>query len=140
MNGNLDHNGWVETYKSLIALATEGFKFCALANGGAAVAILAYLGNIAGKGGAVADMRCAMSTFLAGLFFCGCGMFSAYLTQLQRLNRVAAKQDPGGDWRLKLAIFFVALSLIAFSIGSWFAVVSFRWSRQTGASSHSPRA
>ena len=46
------HNDWLETYKSLISLSTEGFKFCALANGGAAVAILAYLGNVAGKNGA----------------------------------------------------------------------------------------
>ncbi len=40
---------WVETYKSLITLSTEGFKFCALANGGPAVALLACLGNVAGK-------------------------------------------------------------------------------------------
>ncbi len=29
---------FIETYKSLVALSTEGFKFCALANGGAEVA------------------------------------------------------------------------------------------------------
>jgi hypothetical protein len=45
------HNDWLETYKSLISLSTEGFKFCALANGGAAVAILAYLGNVAARVG-----------------------------------------------------------------------------------------
>ena len=38
-----------QTYKSLIHLSIEGFRFCALANGGAAVALLAYLGNIASK-------------------------------------------------------------------------------------------
>jgi hypothetical protein len=31
---------WLETYKSLIAISVEGFKFSALANGGAAVALL----------------------------------------------------------------------------------------------------
>jgi hypothetical protein len=36
---------YTETYKSLITLSVEGFKFCALANGGAAVALLACLGN-----------------------------------------------------------------------------------------------
>ena len=38
---------WLETYKSLITLSIERFKFSAFANGGAAVALLAYLGNIA---------------------------------------------------------------------------------------------
>ena len=33
----------LETYKSLIAIATEAFKFSALINGGAAVAILAAI-------------------------------------------------------------------------------------------------
>jgi hypothetical protein len=37
-----------ETYKGLIPLSIEAIKMLALVNGGAAVAILAYLGNIAG--------------------------------------------------------------------------------------------
>jgi hypothetical protein len=122
---NLDAN-WVETYKSLIVLAAEGFKFCALANGGAAVAILAYLGNVAGKSGSVPDMRCAMLSFLSGLFFCGWAMVFAYLTQLKRLNRLAEKENPSGDWRLRVAILFVVLSLLSFGTGSWLAVISFK--------------
>ena len=66
---------WLETYKSLLALALEGFKFCALVNGGAAVAILAYLGNVAGRGVSPPDMRCSMAAFLSGLVLCGLGMF-----------------------------------------------------------------
>jgi hypothetical protein len=120
------HNDWLETYKSLISLSTEGFKFCALANGGAAVAILAYLGNVAGKNGVVPDMRCAMASFLAGLFFCGVAMLFAYLTQLTRLNRLSQNKEPSKDWRFWVAIFLVASSLIAFACGSWFAVVSFK--------------
>jgi len=120
------HSDWLETYKSLISLSTEGFKFCALANGGAAVAILAYLGNVAGKNGAVPDMRCAMASFLAGLFFCGVALLFAYLTQLTRLNRLSQHKDPSKDWRLLVAIFLAASSLIAFACGSLFAVVSFK--------------
>jgi hypothetical protein len=66
----------LETYKSLIAIATEAFKFSALINGGAAVAILAYLGNAAGKGAAFPDMRGSMAYFLGGLFLCGGRFFS----------------------------------------------------------------
>ena len=119
-----DH--WLETYKSLITLSTEGFKFCALANGGAAVAILAYLGNVAGKGSAVPDMRCAMASFLTGLVFCGAAMLFAYLSQLTRLNRLSRHEDPSKDWRLPVAILLLAASLLAFASGSWLAVVSFK--------------
>jgi hypothetical protein len=94
----LAHDHLIETYKSLVTLSTEGFKLCALANGGAAVAILAYLGNVAGKDPPVPvpDMRCAMGAFLAGLVFCGFGMFFAYLTQLERLDRIVKGQDTRG--------------------------------------------
>ncbi|MEQ1593277.1 MAG: hypothetical protein ABL892_12945 [Thiobacillaceae bacterium] len=126
MTTDLAHNDWLETYKSLISLSTEGFKFCAFANGGAAVAILAYLGNVVGKNVSVPDMRCAMASFLAGLFFCGVAMLFAYLTQLTRLNRLSQNKDARKDWRFWVAIILVASSLIAFAFGSWFAVVSFK--------------
>lgn len=117
---------WIETYKSLITISTEGFKFCALANGGAAVAILAYLGNIAGKSGATPDLRGAMAWFLAGLVFCGVGVLFAYLTQLNRLNLLAKREQIQRDWRLGVAVLAMALSIGAFACGAWSAVSSFR--------------
>jgi len=70
--------------QGFVKLSTEGFKFCALANCGAAVAILAYLGNVVGKGDPVVapDMRFPMGMFLFGLVFCGVAMFFAYRSQL----------------------------------------------------------
>jgi hypothetical protein len=120
------HDDWVETYKSLITLSTEGFKFCALANGGAAVALLAYLGNVAGKSAPVPDVRCAMASFLAGLVLCGVAMLFAYISQLTRLNRLSRREDPSKDWRLTVVIVFTMASLIAFGCGSWLAVVAFK--------------
>jgi len=91
---------WIETYKSLVTLSTEAFKFCALANGGAAVAILAYLGNVVGKDHLVPvpDMRYPMAAFLEGLVFCGLAMLFAYCIQFRRLNRLAQAMNPKGDW------------------------------------------
>ena len=120
-----DH--WLETYKSLITLSIESFKFSALANGGAAVALLAYLGNTAGKTVTSIDMRCPMLAFLVGLTLCGFAMLFGYLTQLKLLNEIgrAEKFPIRHSLFLWLAIILYASSLIAFGVGSWQAVIRF---------------
>lgn len=119
---------WIETYKSLFALSIEGFKFAALANGGAAVAVLAYLGNVAGKGTSPPDMRWAMAFFLAGLASCGFSMLLAYLTQLTLLGEStsAVRGSISHVWFLWVAILLFVLSLVLFGVGSWQAVTSFK--------------
>jgi hypothetical protein len=122
---------WLETYKSLIAIFIEGFKFSALANGGSAVAILAYLGNVAGKGVQVPDMRCPMLAFLVGLVACGLSVLFAYLTQLKLLdeirNEISRSETPQftHGWLLFSAIIFFVISIFAFGVGSWQAVIRF---------------
>ena len=118
---------WLETYKSLITLSIEGFRFSALANGGAAVALLAYLGNIAGKDTATPDMRYPMAAFLVGLALCGFAMLFAYLTQLKLLNegKVCSRPTLSHTWVLWVAIVLFACSLVAFGVGAWQAVVRF---------------
>lgn len=127
MANNLNDEHWIETYKSLITLSIEGFKFSAIANGGAGVALLAYLGNVAGKGAQAPDMRCAMAAFLAGLVACGIAMVFAYLTQLKLLNESKAEGRPrlSHSWLLWAAILFFACSLFFFGVGSWQAVNHF---------------
>ena len=121
-----DH--WIETYKSLITISTEGFKFSALINGGAAVALLAYLGNVAGKGASIPDMRCPMAAFLVGLALCGFSMFFAYLTQLKLLNEIGLSEKPvlRHGMLLWIAIALFAFSLVSFGVGGWQAVIRFR--------------
>lgn len=120
----------VETYKSLIQIAIEGFKLVSLFNGGAAVAILAYLGNVAGKGNSVPDMRLSMSFFLAGLLFCGLAMLAGYLTQLSLYNetvlRLATSWYRRHVYWLWIAIILVFLGILAFSFGSYSAVLAFK--------------
>ena len=127
MATDLSTQHWIETYKSLIALSIEGFKFAALANGGAAVALLAYLGNVAGKGAVPPDMRCAMAAFLFGLGVCGLSMLCAYLTQLKLLNESSTTERPklSHGWLLWPAIILFFFSLVMFGVGSWKAVVGF---------------
>lgn len=124
-----------ETYKSLITISLEAFKFCALANGGAAVAILAYLGNIAAKTDLTTPIgiRCAMGAFLFGLLSCGIAMVFAYLTQLQLFNEEKEQLIPtelrskrvSHTLYLRLALLFLGTSLFAFGEGALLAVWSF---------------
>lgn len=128
MTPDSSNQHWIETYKSLFGLSIEGFKFAALANGGAAVAVLAYLGNVAGKGTSPPDMRWAMALFLAGLASCGFSMLFAYLTQLKLLGEStsAVRRSISHVWLLWVAILLFVLSLVLFGVGSWQAVISFK--------------
>ncbi len=131
MSNDPRHNDWLETYKSLTTLSTEDFKFCALANGGAAVAILAYLGNVVGQEFAYPCMTCPIAIFLAWLILCGVTMLFAYFKQLSRLNRLFRREDPSKDWLLWVAIVLFISSLSAFAFGSWKVVVAFQHSPLT---------
>lgn len=125
---NRAHDHWLETYRSLITLSIEGFKFSALANGGAAVALLAYLGNATGRASQPPDMRLPMAAFLVGLCACGLTMLLAYLTQLKLLNEISRMESPrvSHSWPLWLAILMFMFSIAAFAVGSWQAVIRFR--------------
>ena len=127
MPNDLARDHWLETYKSLITISIEGFKFAALINGGAAVALLAYLGNVAGKSPLIADMRCPMAAFLAGLALCGLAMFVAYLTQFMLLNEIRESNSKISKHVGLLWTAFALLlgSLVFFGLGAWQAVIHF---------------
>lgn len=117
---------WQETYRSMITIANEGFKFLALANGGAVVAILAYLGNVTNDGCSAPDMSQAMRAFLAGLVLCGLAMASAYGVQFFRLNKLADGLSTKAGWPLLITFAFSLLSLGAFGCGSYLGVKGFQ--------------
>lgn len=120
----------IETFKSLIQISLAGLKLLALLNGGAAVALLAYLGNVAGKGLSPADMRLPMGCYLAGLLFCGLAFASSYLTQYWLYNESMEQPVPRivsrhTSW-LWSGMTLALLSLAAFGIGSYLAAVRFQ--------------
>jgi len=66
----------------------------ALANGGAAVALLAYLGNVAHNPGLhPPDLINALRCFCGGLFVTLLAVIFAYLTQLKLYNEERAKRQ-----------------------------------------------
>lgn len=121
----------LETYRSLIQISLAGLKIMALLNGGAAVALLAYLGNIAGKDVTAPDLRFSMGSFLAGLVFCGLAFLASYLTQFWLFNeevRPGALRGPHQLW-LALGVAFAFLSLLAFGAGAFSATMRLRHDR-----------
>ena len=120
------NNHQLETYKSLVTISVEGFKYSMAINGGAAIAILAYLSNVAGKTTAP-DFRFPMTAFLTGVVCCGVSFCGSYLTQLKLFNEAMSNKSP-----TKHAIFlyatlvFYLLSVVAFGVGAWLAVSKFK--------------
>jgi hypothetical protein len=115
-----------ETYKSLITISVEALKLLALANGGAAVAILTYLGSSsaahwAGDTG-FPKVGWALVCYGVGLFLSQCGFLLNYLTYLKLYDEVIYSW-PGQRhrWFLYSGMGVAGLSGIAFLIGCIFA-------------------
>ena len=78
-----------ETYKALITLSVEALKMLALVNGGAAVAVLTYLGSLVAHGSmgaATPDMTPALRWYCGGLLATTLAFVVAYVTQLTLYN------------------------------------------------------
>ena len=83
-------------FKGLLTLGVESLKIMALINGGAAVAILAYLGNIASRTPPPAHMphmRSALLLYAAGVLATALAFIGAYATQLRLYNEERARHD-----------------------------------------------
>lgn len=117
----------VETFKSIIQISLVGLKLLALFNGGAAVAVLAYLGNVAGKDLPVPSMWLPMLCFVMGLIFCGGAFLAGYFTQVFLYNESTKQMPAGRHHRYQIvAIICAVLSLAGFSVGACLAAWSFR--------------
>jgi hypothetical protein len=105
---------FIETYKSQIAIVIEGLKLLALANGGAAVALLTYLGSDAVAKNGAPNLVQPMSSFVWGLVACMGGFFASYLSQMFFLKLIATKVKAR---RVGHFLFFiVAASAIVYSL------------------------
>ncbi len=119
----------VETFKSLILVSLQGLKLLALFNGAAAVALLAYLGNVAGKGMPVPNMRLPMVCYVVGLIACGLAFFFGYLTQF-RLYNESMGWSPQRQ-HVKHQVAGIIFALLAWRRSRWGPAS--RWGASSGA-------
>jgi len=114
-----------ETYKSLIQLSVGGLRFGALVNGGAAIALLALVGDLYGKGVQLAALQAPMICFIVGIVLAGLAHFTAYLTQLALYEESADRRTGSGIYQhrtfLYLSFLLVIGSLGLFCWGAYAA-------------------
>jgi hypothetical protein len=115
-----------ETYKSLITLTVEALKMLALINGGAAIAILTYVGNLAlhqPTTGHLPDIKFSLWWYSGGVAAATFAFICSYVTQLRLF--IEERDRRGGQPRHTLhwigptfGVLLALGSLAAFVIGS----------------------
>lgn len=122
----MGNNNWhlEETYKSLIQISTVVMRFILIANGGAAIALLAFAGNLyANKIGVPPSFKPAMLCFLGGVTAGGFTCIFSYLTQLTLYREERDKLGTSKHHKtLYTAMFFAVLGVLLFGIGSWVGI------------------
>ncbi|MEW5786808.1 MAG: hypothetical protein AB1899_03030 [Pseudomonadota bacterium] len=112
----------IETFKSLISISTEAFKALQWLNGGAIVALLAYLGQVAASPSIVARATFPMTLFVAGLVSSTAAFVTAYLTQLALHNEnISSPTFRGPKHKFWLWVTFIIciVSIVFFAWGAF---------------------
>jgi hypothetical protein len=123
----LDQEHAVETYKSLITISVEMLKALVLLNGGAVVALLAYVGQAPNRPQLAAHVRCPLAFFVAGLVSAGLAFGTSYLTQFALYNESVLPQryrGPKHQVFLWITVTAGVLSLGSFSIGAFAGIMA----------------
>jgi hypothetical protein len=116
------HNHRIETYKSMVSISVESFKFLALLNGGAAAGMLATIDKlrVAIQHDALQN---ALSYFVFGLGCNGCAMLFSYVTQVALYNEsIGLIPKNRHRFTLYCSLIFTLASLMAFCVGAFGAL------------------
>ena len=114
----------IETYKSMISISVEAFKYLALLNGGAAAGMLATSERLV-KILPLLSLRVTLACFVAGLVFDGLALFLAYWTQNTLFNEELNRAPRGRHVKMVgAATALCILSLIAFCVGALVAAMN----------------
>jgi hypothetical protein len=115
----------LETYRSLIAISLAGLKTLMLINGGAVVALLAYLGQSPQGPSLAPHVWWSLGAFVGGVVFCVLAFFGSYQTQFALFNETVSPATKSGfshmAWQ-RTTIAFILLSCVAFGVGAFSTV------------------
>lgn len=107
----------LETYKSMIAISVEGFKYLALLNGGAAAGLMSGLEKLKDHVG-ICALKAAIACFALGLVMNFVAFFCSYFTQNTLFNESFGRAKQNCHIRYVVAAtIFCVLSIFFFASG-----------------------
>ena len=118
----------IETYRSMITVGIEGLKALQLINGGAVVALLAYLGQAQDRATLAPLFARPLWVLLSGLTVGTLAFVGTYLTQLTLFNETQGRSGVTGTSHGAWLIATICLSLISlacFATGAFLALGAF---------------
>jgi hypothetical protein len=122
-----DQDQALETYKSMITIGTEALKALQLINGGAIVALLAYLGQVPERAHLAPLAAKPLALFLGGLVAATLAFLGTYLTQFTLLNEFfkgGVFRGPKHMFWLLVTMGVALASLALFAWGSFATVTA----------------
>jgi len=124
-----DQDHALETYKSMINIGTEALKALILINGGAIVALLAFLGQVQYGSELAAMSFRPMSLFVLGLVFAILAFLGTYFTQFVLFNECVNNKIKGlkHTFYLVITVLLLLLSLVSFVFGSYSTLYLFSY-------------
>lgn len=114
----------LEMLRSLISSAEGAVKASMLANGGAAVALLAFMGHVATEPtsrGLVRQFACPLAALATGLLSAACSAAVVYITQWHYYQ---GETRTGDVWR-RVGLIAWLVSLLSLALGFWFGAIAF---------------
>jgi hypothetical protein len=114
-----------EMFKAVLEAGLSALRMLSVINGAAAIAVLAFLGNVLGKGDAphalsVSGMGAAMVIFSVGVGLVGLGIAMRYFSQATYARDFWPAEDDAtrwGNYFKYAAIACAIMSLLAFFVG-----------------------
>lgn len=112
-----------KTYESMITYGCNAIKFVLIANGGAIISILTFLGNHPDR---ISSITPALILFMLGVICGGAVNITAYFTQLSLFNQYPTNVLPLYDHKTWLwtSIALITIGILLFAIGGLVAVMA----------------
>lgn len=131
----------LETFKSLITVAMEGLKALLLINGGAVIALLAFLGQSPLGANLAPHFWWPIGFFVAGVVTCTLAFVASYFTQFSLYNESFPNRNYRGPKHTKcllIGLLFAFTSVTLFGLGSFesLKVFALKATDQSKSASH----
>jgi len=122
-----EHETGLEMLRTVITTGQSALKSALLINGGAAAALLAFVGGIWGKPEAKAalpNIAYGLSLFVWGVLSAACASGATYLSQAGFNGELGKRSQAVGEIARGLAIACVIAAYVLFACGAWQAYVA----------------